>query len=76
MRKNNKNKEANIISFKIVINTEGKIISEIANLPKFEAKRFFKGHDLKLIETLIDSGLVKFGKLHYQMQNELNALNN
>ena len=73
---NKKSKEANIISFKILVDTEGKIISEISNLPRIEAKRFFRGHDLKLIETLIDSGLVKFGKLQYQMQNELNALNN
>ena len=52
------------------------LFTRISNLPRIEAKRFFRGHDLKLIETLIDSGLVKFGKLHYQMQNELNALNN
>ena len=68
-------KEANIVSFKVLLDSEGRLITQISNLPKEEAQRFFKGHDLKLIETLISSGLIKFGKLHYQMQNELSALN-
>ena len=55
--------------------SEGKIITEISNLPKEEAKRFFKGHDLKIIETLIEQGIIRFGKMHYQLQNEISAIN-
>ena len=70
-----KAKEANLISFSVLLDSEGKIITEISNLPKEEAKRFFKGHDLKIIETLIEQGTIRFGKMHYQLQNEISAIN-
>ena len=70
-----KAKEANLISFAVLLDSEGKIITEISNLPKEEAKRFFKGHDLKIIETLIEQGIIRVGKMHYQLQNEISAIN-
>ena len=70
-----KAKEANLISFAVLLDSEGKIITEISNLPKEEAKRFFKGHDLKILETLIEQGIIRFGKMHYQLQNEISAIN-
>jgi len=70
-----KNQEANIVSFRILFNKKGYLISEIGGLPLADANKVFKGADLKIIQTVIREGKHRIEKLHTELENELNALN-
>jgi len=67
-------KEGNILSFRILIDSSGNLVTELSGLPEHEAHKVFKGEDLILIRKVIKEGLVKVGKLHEYLENELDAL--
>ena len=69
-----KKKEGNILSFKIVIDTKGNLITEFSGLPLEKAHLVFKVHDLILIQKLIKEGRVHLENLHTKLQNELQSL--
>jgi hypothetical protein len=66
-------KEGNILSFRILIDSSGKLVTELSGLPEHEAHKVFKGEDLILIRKIIREGLVKLDKLHAYLENELDA---
>ena len=67
-------KEGNILSFRILIDSTGNLVTELSGLPEREAHKVFKGEDLILIRKIIREGLVKLDKLHNYLENELDAL--
>ena len=70
-----KAKEANILSYRILFDTKGQLITEISGLPMQDAGKAFKGSDLKIIQTVIREGRQRIEKLHTELENELSALN-
>jgi hypothetical protein len=66
-------KEGNILSFRILIDSGGNLVTELSGLPEHEAYKVFKGEDLILIRKIIREGLVKLDKLHAYLENELDA---
>ena len=70
------NQEANILSYKILFDTSGKLVREISGLPYECADKVFSGHDLKVIQTIIREGRTKIDKIHHQIENEINAIKN
>lgn len=58
------NTEGNLISFKVVITSEGDIVSELSHLPIGKAQEIFKEEDYKIIETVIDDLKEKLEPLH------------
>ena len=70
-----KAKEANILSYRILFDTKGKLITEISGLPIEDAGQAFSGSDLKIIQTVIREGRQKMTDIHNHLEAELDALN-
>ena len=70
-----KAKEANILSYRILFDTKGQLITEISGLPMQDAGKAFKGSDLKIIQTVIREGRQKLNTIHNELEAELDALN-
>lgn len=67
--------EANLLSFHILFDTKGRLVTETNGLPIHEAKKLFKGADLKIIETVIREARRKILNIHNELESELDALN-
>ena len=70
-----KAKEANILSYRILFDTKGQLITEISGLPIKDAGKAFSGSDLKIIQTVIREGRRKIDDIHNHLEAELDALN-
>jgi|21_taG_2_1085346.scaffolds.fasta_scaffold133807_2 hypothetical protein len=67
--------EANILSFHILFDSKGRLVTETSGLPLKEANKVFKGYDLKIIETVIREARQKILNIHNELESELDALN-
>ena len=67
--------EANILSFHILFDSKGRLVTETSCLPLKEANKVFKGYDLKIIETVIREARQKILNIHNELESELDALN-
>ncbi len=67
--------EANLLSFHILFDTKGRLVTETSGLPIEEANKVFKGTDLKIIETVIREARRKILNIHNELESELDALN-
>ena len=70
-----KAKEANILSYRILFDTKGNLVTEVGGLPIEEAHKVFKGSDLKIIQTVIREGRQRIFNIHNELEAELDALN-
>ena len=70
-----KAKEANILSYRILFDTKGQLITELSGLPLKDAGKAFSGSDLKIIQTVIREGRQKLHTIHNELEAELDALN-
>ena len=70
-----KAQEANILSFQILFDSKGRLVTETGGLPLQDAKRIFKGYDLKIIETIIRETRQRLLDIHNELEAELDALN-
>jgi len=70
-----KTQEANILSFHILFDTKGRLVTETSGLPLKDAKKIFKGSDLKIVETIIREARQKILAIHNELESELDALN-
>ena len=70
-----KAKEANILSFRVLFDTKGNLVTEVGGLPIEEAHKVFKGTDLKIIQTVIREGRQRIHTIHNELEAELDALN-
>ena len=70
-----KAKEANILSYRILFDTKGQLVTEVSGLPIEDAHKVFKDADLKIIQTVIREGRQKLHTIHNELEAELDALN-
>ena len=70
-----KAKEANILSFRVLFDSKGQLVTEVGGLPIEEAKKVFKGTDLKIIQTIIREGRQRIFNIHNELEEELDSLN-
>ena len=70
-----KAKEANILSFRVLFDSKGQLVTEVGGLPIEEAKKVFKGTDLKIIQTIIREGRQRIFNIHNELEAELDSLN-
>tara|TARA_R100001377_G_scaffold40911_1_gene22932 strand:- start:223 stop:447 length:225 start_codon:yes stop_codon:yes gene_type:complete len=70
-----KAKEANIISFKVLFDGKGKLITETSSLPVGDAKKLFKNYELKVVETILRETKQKILSIHNDLEAEVSALN-
>jgi len=69
----NKN-EANLVSFKILLTRDNKIVTEFSMLPEDMVDDIFPIDERNLIKTILRNGKGKLGDLHDFFQRELNVL--
>ena len=75
MKSFNKGKEANIIGFKVLINCEGVVVTEMSGIPLSDLNKVFKGDELLIIRNIVQLTKPKLEALHKFLEDELNALN-
>jgi len=66
--------EANLVSFKIILTRDNKIMTEFSMLPENMVDEVFPLDDRPLMKTIIRNGRAKLENLHDYFQRELNAL--
>ena len=66
--------EANLVSFKIVLTRDNKIMTEFSMLPENMVDEVFPIDDRPLMKTIIRNGRAKLENLHDYFQKELNVL--
>jgi len=66
--------EANLVSFKIILTRDNKIMTEFSMLPEDMVDEVFPTDDRPLMRTIIRNGKAKLENLHDYFQRELNAL--
>ena len=66
--------EANLVSFKILLTRDNKIVTEFSMLPEDMVDEVFPLDDRPLMKTIIRNGKSKLENLHDYFQRELNAL--
>ena len=64
-----------MLSFHILFDTKGRLVTETSGLPIKEVNKVFKGTDLKIIETVIREARRKILNIHNELESELDALN-
>ena len=70
-----KAKEANLLSFKIIVNHSGAILTELGGLPEDRLHEVFKDNELVLIRKIIREAKPKLEKMHDFLEKELTAFN-
>lgn len=67
-------KEANLISFKVVVTESGAILTELGGLPEDRLHELFKGKELMYVRTIIRESKSRLEKIHSHIENELNVI--
>lgn len=68
-----KAKEANLLSFRIIVNHSGAILTEIGGLPEDKLHKVFKDNELVLVRKIIREAKPKLEKMHDFLEKELTA---
>jgi hypothetical protein len=68
-------KEGNILSFKILLDSKGNLVTELSGIPEAKISSIFKEkNDQVLVSKLIKEGLLKLETLHEYLEKEIQAL--
>ena len=68
-------KEGNILSFKILLDTKGNLVTELCGIPETEISNIFNEEEERvLVNKIIKEGLVKLATLHDYLEKEIQAL--
>ena len=65
--------EANILSFKIIVNHSGAILTEMGGVPEDRLHEVFKGDELILVRKIVREAKPKLEKMHEFLERELTA---
>ena len=71
-----KKTEANLISFKVLLNRDNELITELSMLPEKHIDRLFHVDEAWIIRNVIKKSKDKLFNLHDYLQGELQALQN
>ena len=69
----NKN-EANLVSFKVLLTRDNKIVTEFSTLPLEMVDEIFPLDERDVIKSILRNGKYKLSDLHNFFQRELNVL--
>ena len=68
-------KEGNILSFKILVDSKGNLVTELIGVPEEDVAKIFKEEEERVvINKIIKEGLVKLATLHEYLEKVLHAL--
>tara|TARA_R100000234_G_C4874188_1_gene124581 strand:- start:115 stop:348 length:234 start_codon:yes stop_codon:yes gene_type:complete len=74
MEKEFKKTEANLISFKVLLNRDNQLITEMSMLPEKHIDRLFHVDEAWIIRSVIRKSKDKLFNMHDYLQGELQAL--
>ncbi len=66
--------EANLISFKVIIDSSGTIITELSSVPENHLSRVFKDNELNIMKKLVGLAKPKLEEMHFYLEKELKSL--
>ena len=75
MRSFKQGKEANIIGFKVLINCEGVVVTEMSGISYEDLSTVFKDEELSIIRNIVQLTKQKLEPIHAYLEAELSALN-
>ena len=70
-----KSKEANVLGFKILINSDGHVVTEMSGIPEKDMHKVFKDDELELMRKIVLLTKPKLEEIHEFLESELSALN-
>ena len=68
------NSEANLVSFKVLLTRDNKIVTEFSMLPEKEVDNIFDLDERDVIKAVLRAGKYKMSDLHAYFKRELQAL--
>ena len=66
-------KEANILSFKILVTAKGDLVTELSGIPEDQLHKVFREEDLVLVRKVVREAKPKLEEMHANLETELNA---
>tara|TARA_B100001250_G_scaffold404550_1_gene420699 strand:+ start:11476 stop:11700 length:225 start_codon:yes stop_codon:yes gene_type:complete len=72
MKKKN-TKDANLVSFKILLTKENEIVTELSSLPEKEVDNIFYESERDIVRFILRKGKEKLIGLHSLLQKDLNS---
>ena len=67
--------EATLLTFKIVLDVKGNLVSDLGGLPIKDVDRVFRNKDdAYIIKRLIREGTIKLEGIHKYLEDEINAI--
>ena len=67
--------EATLLTFKIVLDVKGNLVSDLGGLPIKDVDRVFRNKDdAYIIKKLIREGTIKLEGIHKYLEDEVNAI--
>ena len=70
-----KKTEANLLGFRIVIDSKGSLLTEMSGVPEKDLPKAFSGDELRLMRQIQRLLRPKLQELHSFLEDEINALN-
>ena len=71
-----KKQEANLVSFKVLLTRDNKLVTEFSMLPESEVNNLFKNeNENQIIKSILQLGKRKLSNLHNLFESELSVLN-
>ena len=71
-----KKQEANLVSFKVLLTRDNKLVTEFSMLPESEVNNLFKNeNENQIIKSILQLGKRKLSNLHNLFESDLNVLN-
>ena len=68
--------EATLLTFKIVLDVKGNLVSDLGGLPLKDVDSVFKNKDdAYIIKKLIREGTIKLQGIHKYLEDEITAIN-
>tara|TARA_B100001540_G_C15292031_1_gene410855 strand:- start:237 stop:461 length:225 start_codon:yes stop_codon:yes gene_type:complete len=68
-------KEGNIISFRVIIDSKGLLMTEYSQLPRNKVEDVFNTSESRIIKKVLEELEPKLKGLHQILEDELSALN-
>ena len=67
--------EATLLTFKIVLDVKGNLVSDLGGLPIKDVDKVFRNKDdAYIIKKLIREGTIKLEGIHRYLEDEINAI--
>ena len=67
--------EATLLTFKIVLDVKGNLVSDLGGLPIKDVNKVFKNeNDAYVIKKIIREGTIKLQGIHNYLEDEVNAI--